>query len=381
MPWFLSRRSDRGSAGAICGMVVRVIAVACALALVAVAVPRRSPPEVWPFSLVNVGGGSGGVSGQTIWAQAWWNGSPEGPGPYVGPPPGGAAICIWHDLGPGLANLDGGLSEAGLPLSFWAGADSGGHPGIWGVNEWAINEMSQPKAAGHFDLVACPEPGEVPPSGGDVEADVPLALPPKGPPLYVWLFWDTVPDPSGGSLPGIIGHARSKTRLPTPVIGTSPSHVGGVADSTVVNIPTWLWVDASLWHTTSAIAAGKGYVATVWATPIDVTWSAYWDFSSPSEDPQGGTTFGPEVLDQTCGGPGVVYNPDINDQSTYCSFDFTQSSFGTGQPLVAAVTWQVFWALSDHSGAVGGEGDLGTVVTQASRPLRVMQVESVISGG
>jgi hypothetical protein len=155
--------------------------------------------------------------------------------------------------------------------------------------------------------------------------------------------------------------------------------VGRIADSTVVNLPTWLWVDPHSWRTYSASAAAGGYVATVWAVPISVQWMATWDFASPADDPEGGTTFGPEVLDQICDGPGVAYNPAVTSQRTDCSFDFTQSSFGTHQQLRAAITWDVSWALSDPAGVIGGEGSLGTIVTTGHRRLRVMQVESLIS--
>jgi hypothetical protein len=169
--------------------------------------------------------------------------------------------------------------------------------------------------------------------------------------------------------------------VPSPVIGTSPSEVGGVADATVVNLSTWLWVEPDIWHTAAAVAAGGGYVATVWAVPVSVTWRAGWDFPSGSDDPEGGTTFGPEVLNEVCDGPGSVYDPETPGQSTNCSFVFTQSSFGTDQTLVASVTWDVSWALSDAAGVVGGEGSLGIMVTTGTRSLRVMQVESVISNG
>jgi hypothetical protein len=334
------------------------------------------------LQLVRIGGGSGGLSGAAIWATTWWNGSPQGPGPFEGPTLSGEKICIWHDLGPGLANLDNGLSEASLPLTFWDRTDGGGHPGIWGVDEWAEARMRGGTDTDHFDLVACPLPDQVPASGDDVEADLPRAHPPDSPPLYVWLFWDTVPDPPASGLPGIVGEAYDEADLPSPTIGTSPSEVGGVADSTVVNLATWLWVGSDQWRTFSAVASGGGYLATVWAVPVDVTWTAGWNFASGRDDPEGGTTFGPEVLDEICDGPGVVYDPGGGeDQSTDCSFDFTQSSFGTDQQLRAAVTWDVSWALSNAAGVVGGEGSLGTIVTSGTRQLRVLQVESVISSG
>jgi len=235
-------------------------------------------------------------------------------------------------------------------------------------------------ATDYFDLVACPGANQVPIGTPGVEADLPRAHPPGGSPLYVWLFWDTVPDPPPGSLPGIVGEAFDETHLPAPAIGTSPSEVAGVRDATVVNLPTWLWVAPSRWRTYSAKAAGGGYVATVWAVPVSVQWTASWNFPSPGDDPEGGTTFGPEVLDEVCGGPGAVYDPGGGSgQSTDCSFDFTQSSFGSDQSLQASVSWIVTWALSNPAGVVGGEGILGTVVTTGTRPLRVMQVESVIT--
>jgi len=354
-----------------------------ALLLFAAAAAVRNPAAGrLPFQLLNLGGGSGGLSGDAVWAATWWNGSPQGPGPYLGPAPSGEAICTWHDLGPGLSNLDDGLSEASLPLSFWKARDGGGHPGIWGVDEWAESRMRHAAETDHFDLVACPDADQVPGGGGNVEANLPQAYPPKSRPLYVWLFWDTVPDPPPGGLPGIVGEAFNETAVPSPAIGTSPSEVGGVPDSTVVNLPTWFWIDPDQWRTYSATASGGGYVATVWAVPVSVTWTAAWNFPSSRDDPEGGTTFGPEVLDLICDGPGSVYDPGGNgDQSTGCSFDFTQSSFGTDQQLGAAVTWDVSWALSNPAGVVGGEGSLGTTVTTGSRPLRVMQVESVISEG
>jgi len=368
MPWFLIGR--------------RVFLAALVAFAVAMAIPPRNSVRMAPFVLTNVGGGSGGISGSAIWAAAWWNGNPQGPGPYVGNPPGGAAICIWHDLGPTLEDLDGGLSEASLPLSFWKRPNGGGHPGIWGINEWAQLMLKGALATDHFDLVACPNAYQVPVGAAGVQADLPQASPPKGPPLYVWIFWDTVPDPPSGGLPPIVSYAFDKTDLPSPVIGTSPSAVGGIAGSTVVNLPTWLWINGAIWRTYTATADADGLTATVWAIPISVRWTAYWDFPSSSDDPEGGTTFGPEVLDETCDGPGDVYDLSGGaNQMTDCSFDFTQSTFGTDQRLEASVSWDVTWALSDSAGVVGGEGHFATVATSSSRPLRVLQVESVIASG
>ena len=193
--------------GVLAGLVAFVAALSC------VTVAGGAEAGASSFRLVGSGGGTGGVSGSAIWSAAWWNGSPQGPGPVIGPPEAGEPICIWHDLGPGLGNLAAGLSEASLPLSFWQQPDGGGHPGIWGIDEWAGGRMTDATATDHFDLVACPDGSLVPPTGGDVEADLPRAFPPVGPPVYVWLYFDTVPDPPPGRLPGIVGHAFDEARF------------------------------------------------------------------------------------------------------------------------------------------------------------------------
>ncbi|MGH9170424.1 MAG: hypothetical protein ACRD0Z_06085 [Acidimicrobiales bacterium] len=369
MPWVLTRRRSAAAT---------VVAGLLAATLVLAAAPPRHD-----FLLVNVGGGSGGTSGSAIWSKAWWDGNPQGPGPYTGPSSGATTLCIWHDLGPSISDLNTGLSEASLPLSFWQVKDSGGHPGIWGVDQWGESELGDAGApTDHFDLVACPTAGQVPVGAPDVQPNIPQATPPGGSPLYVWVFWDTVPDPPVGGLPGVVSVARGLTHLPPPTVETSPSSVGGHADATVVNLPTWLWIDASIWHSKSATASAGGLTATVWAIPQSVRWQARWDYWLSSQDRQGGTTFGPEVLDQVCDGPGSVYQVDgPADQATSCSFDFTQSTFGNSAELSASITWDVYWALSDAAGVVGGEGSLGQVVTTSGRSLRVLQVESVITDG
>lgn len=336
-------------------------------------------PGATTFQLMRADGGVGGISGDAIWASTWWEGTPVGPLPYLLPPAGGEEICIWHDLGPTLVDLDEGLAEAGLPLSFWRQPDSGGHPGVWGVDQWAVDLLRRSAKSDHFDLVACPEAAEVPPTGTDVEPTLPEGRPPTGRPLHLWIFWDTVPDPPPGHLPGVINRAFSKTRLPALAIGTSPDAVDGVPDSTVVNIATWLWVDPTAWRLHAAKAAGGGYVATVWAVPSTVRWTASWDFNAPGKDPQGGTTVRRERLDQRCAGPGLPYDRATEARSTDCSFVFTQSSFGTYQPIYAEVTWVVHWALANGAGVVGGEGMLPLVHILSVRALRVMQVEAVIS--
>lgn len=327
-------------------------------------------------------GGGSGSGGSSIWSWTWWAGSPQGPGPYKGSS-GGSSICVWHDVGPSVVDLNGALGNAGLPSSFWTAPLGGGHPGIWGVDAWATRVAKGAPAWAHFDLVACPQPDQVPPTGGDVESSFPVVVTPGGQPMHLWVFWDTVPDPAPGHLPPLIGEAFASALLPSPSISTAPASINGIADATIVNLPTYLWINPSAWRTVSATAAGGGLVATVWATPLRVVWQAAWDFPNPADDPQGGVTLAPEVLDLTCPGPGAPSSDGSGSLSegAACESTFTQSTFGTSQRLVASIVWQVHWALSDSAGVVGGEGLLPDSVTASVRPLRVLQVESVITNG
>jgi hypothetical protein len=201
--------------------------------------------------------------------------------------------------------------------------------------------------------------------------------------MYLWIFWDTVPDPSASNLPPLINAALARAKLPSPIISTSPSSIDEFTDATIVNFPTWLWIHAQDWTMVKATATGGGLVATVWATPMSVTWRSGWSFPDPSDDPERGVTFVPESLDLVCPGPGSSYDGSLPPaaQATACESIFTQSTFGTYQGLEASISWQVNWALSDDAGVVGGEGLLANSVTSATRPLRVLQVESVITQG
>jgi hypothetical protein len=116
---------------------------------------------------------------------------------------------------------------------------------------------------------------------------------------------------------------------------------------------------------------------------MNVAWHSEWNFPEPRDDPEGGITFLPESLNLVCAGPGASYDRLLSPaaQATACESIFTQSTFGTYQPLEASISWQVNWALSDDAGVVGGEGLLADSVTSATRPLRVLQVESVITQG
>jgi hypothetical protein len=183
----------------------------------------------------------------------------------------------------------------------------------------------------------------------------------------VWIASTPAPTPSPSLVDPrsvAVVAARSIT-LPSPVIGTNPPSFG------VVNLPTWLWIDASIWHRFSATATAEGVSATAVATPQSVTWSM---------------GDGQVVV---CDGSGTPYRVGVPaaGQSTSCFYTYLRSSFGQPSadgdpndgafPVTATITWDVSWT---STGALGG-GVLPALRTTASTAIRVEQVESVGTDG
>jgi hypothetical protein len=175
-----------------------------------------------------------------------------------------------------------------------------------------------------------------------------------------------IPDETSAETPAIDPYsvarqAERSLRLPAPASQFDPSALS------VVNFPTWLWIDAGIWHPFSETASVGTVSATAVATPTSVTWTMG----------DGGVT--------SCDGPGTPYVPEqpSDQQSTACDYTYLTSSDGQpsadGNPnddaydVVATIAWSVAWSVQ---GAAGG-GELPPLTTSASRPVRVEQVESV----
>jgi hypothetical protein len=137
----------------------------------------------------------------------------------------------------------------------------------------------------------------------------------------------------------------------------------------VVNLPTWLWIDADIWHSYSVTASVGSVSATAVATPSSVTWSMG----------------DGDVV--TCDGPGTPFDSGqpSSQQSTRCFYTYAISSAGQpssdGNPNDAAfdvettIDWSVAWSVR---GARGG-GILPSLFTSTSTLLRVEQVQSINS--
>ena len=76
-----------------------------------------------------------------------------------------------------------------------------------------------------------------------------------------------IPDQAVGALPAIDPlalalRAEKSLRLPSPVVHLNPSGVS------VVNLPTWMWIDADLWHSYVVTATVGSVSVTAVATPV-----------------------------------------------------------------------------------------------------------------
>lgn len=161
----------------------------------------------------------------------------------------------------------------------------------------------------------------------------------------------------------VAAQAEGEISLPSPTIDLSPSGFS------VVGLPTWMWVDPSIWRTYSASASAGGLTATATATPVSVSW-----------DMGDGT---PSV---TCSGPGSAYQVGVpsDEQQTSCLHTYRTSSVGQPSPdgnpndgafvVTATITWEVSWSSSVHAA-----GSLAPLQTRSSTSARVEQVQSVDS--
>jgi hypothetical protein len=183
-----------------------------------------------------------------------------------------------------------------------------------------------------------------------------------------WTQTEWMADQARPSAPPVDPHALAlealnSLRLPAPSGHFDP------AGTSVVNLPTWLWIDSGIWHPQSVTATAGSVSATAVAIPVSVTWSMG----------DGGVI--------TCGGPGTpfVASEAQGGLGSACTYTYSESSAGQpssdGNPndgafnVQATVTWTVAWSAQ---GATGG-GSLPSLFTSTSYRLRVEQIESINS--
>ncbi len=240
-------------------------------------------------------------------------------------------------------------TTSGTPGTTTTTSGSTSTPGTSNIKCIATDKWPATKGGvkGIEEIVVCATPG------GQVTSEGPQFVP----------FTKKAKQPSVP--PQVVGeNAASSITLPNPVIGINPTTFG------VINLPVWLWIAPSVWHSYSASASAGGVSATATATPVSVMWSM-----------GNGQEIG-------CSGEGTPYNPQIpaSQQSTGCSYVYRtlpgggQSDIG-GNPagtttIQATIEWNVSWS----SSGVSGGGQLAPLTTTATMQYQVEQIESVIGG-
>lgn len=167
----------------------------------------------------------------------------------------------------------------------------------------------------------------------------------------VWLGFEDVP-----ILGALITAALAELRMPHPQIGVNPAPPA----PQVVFVPTWLWVDSTIWKPQRATAAVPGLSVTAVAAPTKVTWET-----------------GDKAI-TVCDGPGVAWTHDNNpmDAST-CGHTYTttsRTSSGGKFTLRATVTWKITWA----GGGFAGTEPAATTADETS--IEVTEFLPVVTG-
>lgn len=144
----------------------------------------------------------------------------------------------------------------------------------------------------------------------------------------IWIPNGAQPGPSPEQL---AQQAYNQLRLPPPQIHASP------AETQLVNLPTWLWMDRGQWRPQTATASVPGVSVTATATPQSVTWSM-----------GDGSTI-------TCQGAGSPFpaGGDPKAASPDCGHTYRQTSQGQPNntyPVAATVHWTVTWSGAGQGG-------------------------------
>jgi hypothetical protein len=152
-----------------------------------------------------------------------------------------------------------------------------------------------------------------------------------------------------------------KQRLPKPRAGFAPPAANGV-----VQIGTWFWTTSATWKPVSATAYIPGLSATVTATPTRLRFN-----------PGDGSWGTGEV---SCPGPGPVWTPAVGDEAASpCMYTFRHASSlspsGTWNTTLT-IDWDVRFTAS-----TGASRSMGQLRTSASAPLRVGEIQAVLTNG
>lgn len=153
--------------------------------------------------------------------------------------------------------------------------------------------------------------------------------------------------------------ARNRLRLPLPQPRFDPSRPSSAGPSTLVNLPTWFFLDK--WKPVRQRTQAGGVWAEVTATPVEATW-----FPGDGNAPV------------RCLGAGRAWTSDTETAGA-CRYTYVRSSAaqpGLVYPARVVVVWQVTWR-----GSGGRGGSLPLMERQVEFPIAVAERQTVVVVG
>ncbi|MFF0539566.1 hypothetical protein ACWDF1_17430 [Streptomyces coelicoflavus] len=178
-----------------------------------------------------------------------------------------------------------------------------------------------------------------------------------------WVDEGNVPDEPLAVSPKILAeYAYDELPVPGTRIEMRP------AETTKVNLPTWVWLDRTRFKKISVTASlpGTGLSATTTAEPV----SLHIDPGTP--DARTYPASGDCELNAD-GSIGAPYEQGKADDTPPCGVTYLRSSGSDGSyPLRATVTWKISWTSTTGEGGNLPEGTFG-----ATEDVKVQEIQSV----
>ncbi|WP_242483306.1 hypothetical protein [Streptomyces sp. HSG2] len=157
--------------------------------------------------------------------------------------------------------------------------------------------------------------------------------------------------------------AYQQMTLPETDINLAPE------TTTKVNLPTWIWLDNTVFTPVQATASlntpGFTLQATTTATPVSLTVEP--GTPHAQTHPTSGTC--PIQPDGTIGRP---YTQGNAEQTPPCGLTYHHSSGTDTYPLQATVTWQINWTGTGNAG-----GDLPNGTIEETKNITVQEIQSL----
>lgn len=165
--------------------------------------------------------------------------------------------------------------------------------------------------------------------------------------------------PEGGLVDpeALAREALASIGISPPAIRTSPSESGKL----FVQVPTWLWLDRSWWHSYTATASSGRVWSTVTARPVSVSWKLG----------DGNTV--------NCSGPGTPWTEGAPEDGSDCIHTYRRSSAGSSGgefAMQATVHLEITWTSNAPFG-----GALPAISRTSTLDVEVGEIQAIGTRG